>query len=200
MAMSSNLRNWSVFVGAMILTGSTSLVYIHFASSGDGAIRQALRSSAHAAFLLLLLVFVARPLRQMVRTPLTLSLLKNRRLLGIAFAGIHTAHLGLLVLRDRQVADFDFVPLQNIPGALVYVAIFLMFLTSFDSTARALGPRHWKLLHKVGLYWIFVAFLPTLLPETREQLLGPNGVLVLLAAIAIVIRLTAFLAIRAQRQ
>ena len=198
--MSSNLRNWSVFVLAMIIMGGAALIYLRGAGTDDEQVRQVLRTSAHASFLLLLLVFIARPLRQIVRTPLTLSLLKNRRLLGVAFAGIHTAHLGLILLRDRQVADFDFVPLENVPGGLVYVAIYLMFLTSFDSTARALGPRNWKLLHKIGLYWIFIAFLPTLLPETREQLLGPNGALVLLTAIAIVIRLTAYLAIRAQQQ
>jgi len=51
-------------------------------------------------------------------------------------------------------------------------------------------------LHKVGLYWIFIAFLPTLLPESRAQLFGANGMIVLFAAIAIVVRLAAYFAAR----
>ena len=71
-----------------------------------------------------------------------------------------------------------------------------MFATSFDSTARALGPRNWRILHKIGLYAIFVASLQTIVPDNREQIFGVNGALTLLAAAALVIRLTAFLAKR----
>ena len=33
-----------------------------------------------------------------------------------------------------------------------------MALTSFDRTARWLGPRRWKLLHRAGLHWLWFIF------------------------------------------
>ena len=196
MALSSNQRNWVVFLGAAIITAAVSTFYLGAAGTSDTTIGVALRSSAHASFIVLLVVFVARPLRQMFRTPFTAALLRNRRLLGIAFAGIHFAHLGLILYRDRQEADYTFSIIENALGGVMYLFIFLMFITSFDRTARALGARNWHILHKTGLYALLVAFLQTIVPDSRDQVVSINGALTLLASIAIVIRLTAFLAIR----
>jgi len=196
LALSSNQRNWIVFLGAASITATVSGLYLGAAGIRDATIGVTLRSSAHASFIVLLVIFVARPLRQMFRTPFTASLLRNRRLLGIAFAGIHFAHLGLIFYRDRHIADYSFSLIENALGGLIYLFIFLMFLTSFDATARALGARNWRILHKLGLYAILVAFLQTIVPDSREQVFSINGVLTLVAAVAIVIRLTAFLAKR----
>jgi len=117
-------------------------------------------------------------------------------LLGVALAGIHTAHLCLILYRDRQVEEFLFSIIENALGGLLYLFIFLRFITSFDRPARALGPRNWRLLHKGQLYAVLVAFLQTIVPDNREQVLGINGALTLLAAIPLVIRLMAFLARR----
>ncbi len=199
MALSSSQRNWAAFGGAAAGTLALAAAYLGIAGTDDESLRFALRSSAHLSFLVLLLVFVARPLRQLSQTPWTGVLLRNRRLFGIAFAGVHTAHLCLILYRDRMVDDFHFSGSASLLGGISYAVIYLMFLTSFDSTTRALGPKNWRILHKVGLYWIFLSFLPTLIPESREQLAGPNGVLIALTAVAIAIRLTAFFARRAGR-
>jgi len=196
MAMTSNQRNWTVFLAAIAVTATVAAVYLGGAGVNDDNIRLSLRLSAHAAFVVLLVVFIARPLRQLVHSRLTLALLRNRRLIGIAFAGIHTAHLGLIFYRASVVADFELRISESLLGGLTYLVIYLMFFTSFDATARALGPKNWRLLHKVGLYWILAAFIPTLLPDSLDQLAGANGFLLVLTAVAIVIRLTAFFAKR----
>ncbi|MDH3614023.1 MAG: hypothetical protein OEU90_04005 [Gammaproteobacteria bacterium] len=194
--MTSNQRNWTVFVAAIAVTAMAAAVYLGSAGVNDDNIRLSLRLSAHAAFVVLLVVFIARPLRQLVNSPLTIALLRNRRLIGIAFAGIHTAHLGLILYRANMIADFNVRISERLLGGLTYVVIYLMFFTSFDATARAIGPRYWRLLHKVGLYWILAAFIPTLLPGSLDQLGGINGILLLLTAVAITIRLAAFFAQR----
>ncbi|MDH3336884.1 MAG: ferric reductase-like transmembrane domain-containing protein [Gammaproteobacteria bacterium] len=203
MVLTSNQRNWSVFFGAIAITVIAAAIYFGSVGVNDDTIRVSLRLSAHAAFVLLLVVFVARPLRQLVNSPLTLALLRNRRLIGIAFAGIHTAHLGLIFYRDKMVDDFDLNISESLLGGATYVVIYLMFITSFDATTRALGPKNWRLLHKVGLYWILLAFVPTLLPASTDQVIAVNGFLILLTAVAVTVRLTAFFAKRkprAQRQ
>lgn len=194
--MTSNQRNWTVFLTAIAVTAMAAAAYLGSAGVNDHNIRLSLRLSAHAAFVLLLVVFIARPLRQLVNSPLTLALLRNRRLIGIAFAGIHTAHLGLILYRANMIADFNVRISENFLGGLTYAVIYLMFFTSFDATVRAIGPKNWRLLHKVGLYWILAAFIPTLLPRSLDQLSGANGFLFVLAAAAIVVRSTAFFAKR----
>ncbi|MDH3350650.1 MAG: hypothetical protein OEM60_15020 [Gammaproteobacteria bacterium] len=199
MALTSSQRNWAVFFASAGLIGLLSAAWLAVSGTSDDNVRLLLRLSARAAFLVLLLIFIARPLRQLIATPATAKLLQNRRLLGIAFTGIHTAHLGLIFYRARVIPDFDLNISESLLGALTYLVIYLMFLTSFDATARALGRSNWRVLHKVGLYWVFVAFLPTLLPDSLGQLAGANGFIILLAAVAIVTRLTAFLASRQRR-
>ena len=192
MALSSSQKNWAVFFAAIATVGAAAAAFLGAAGNTDDNIALLLRASAQAAFLVLLLVFVARPLQQLLVSPGTSALLRNRRLLGVAFAGIHTAHLGLILYRDNAVPEFEFSVRQNLPGGLTYLFIYLMLITSFDRPARAIGRTNWKVLHKFGLFWVFLAFLPTLIPESREQLFGAQGVLIFLAAGAVVVRVTAF--------
>jgi len=199
--LTSNQRNWIVFLGAIVVTSLAAATYLALAGSSNETILVALRCSARLAFVVLLVVFVARPLQQMFRTQFTAMLLRNRRMLGIAFAGIHTAHLGLIIYRSRVVENFDFTVGANLPGAFSYTVMLLMFLTSFNATVKMLGPKRWRTLHKLGLYWLFIGFTQTQLPESLDhldQLEPANWVMLALVAIALVIRLTAYLAQRRQ--
>ena len=196
MAMSSNQRNTVVLLTTAGTVGLASAVYLSTVGTSDESMGIVLRLSARLAFVVLLLVFVARPLQQLLATPATASLLRNRRLLGIAFAGIHSAHLGLLILRANQMPDFELSLGANLLGALTYVVIYLMLITSYDGPARALGRKRWKILHKIGLYWIFAIFLQTQLPRSLDDLGDVNWWLITITAVAIVIRLTAFFVAR----
>jgi len=196
MAMTSNQRNWAVFFAAAGLTAALAAAYLGLAGISDENLRLLLRLSARVAFFVLLVIFVARPLQQLFATPATARLLKNRRLLGVAFAGIHTAHLALIIYRVNQVPDDSFNALENLPGAATYLVIYLMLITSFDAPARAIGHKAWKILHKVGLYLLFGVFLQTQLPRSLDGLAEVNWWLISLATVAIVIRLAAFLASR----
>lgn len=196
MAMTSNQRNWAVFFAAVGLTAALAAAYLSIAGISDESIRLLLRLSARCAFLVLLVIFVARPLQQLFATPATARLLKNRRLLGVAFAGIHTVHLALIVYRVNQIPDDSFNALDNLPGAATYLVIYLMLLTSFDVPARALGRKAWKVLHKVGLYLLCGVFAQTQLPRSLHDLAEANWWFISLIAVAIVIRLAAFFARR----
>lgn len=187
-------RVFGTFLGALALTLAASGVYLAAAGASEENLRLLLRLSARVAFVLLLFVFAARPLRELLRTPLTLSLLRNRALLGVAFAGVHTAHLVLLVVRVELFPDFDLLVSRNLPGALTYALMYAMVLTTFRAPKRALGPRAWRVLHKLGLFWLTYAFSQTLLPRSLDDLSGMNWWLVSLLAAALVIRLTAFFA------
>ena len=191
--MTSNQRTAAAFLGAAALTGAIAATYMFAAGLADESIRVALRISGRAAFVVLLAAFVARPLRQLLKAPWTAALLRNRRLVGVAFAGIHSAHLGIILLRVSQQADFELSFADNHLGMAVYTVIYAMLITSFDGPARAVGKKPWKVLHKLGLFYLFAAFLQSQLPRSLDQLELANGVLIALAVVALVIRLTAFL-------
>lgn len=199
MTLTSNQRNWTVFFAAAALIAIASAAYLGLAGNTDDNIRLLLRLSARIAFLVLLVIFILRPMRQFIATPLTTKLVKNRRLFGVAFAGVHTAHLALIFYRAEQVADFQINVFESAPGVVTYLLIYLMFLTSFDRPARAMGRNAWKILHKVGLYWIFAVFLQTQLPNSFDNLADVNWWLVTLIVLALVIRITAFIAKRPPR-
>ena len=189
--MTGNQRNLAVFAAAIGVTLLASAAYLGVAGVTDDNIRILLRASARLAFVVLLLAFVARPLRQLLPSPATATLLANRRLIGIAFAGIHTAHAMLILYRAQQIPSFDFAPSASIPGLLTYGIIYLMLITSFDRPARAIGRKAWKVLHKAGLYWLVFAFTQTQLPDSLNDLSGMNWWLVSLIVLAFVIRMTA---------
>ncbi|NIV17195.1 MAG: hypothetical protein GWN47_02030 [Woeseiaceae bacterium] len=186
----------ATFLAAVALTVAGSALYLNGAGVNDENIVALLVLTAHIAFVLLLAIFVARPLRQLFKTPFTQSLLRNRPLIGLAFAGVHTGHLALLMYRVRQVPDFEIRFTENPFGVLLYVAIFAMLITTFSGPRRAIGPKAWKVIHKTGLYLITIGFVETQLPNTTDDWSNVNWWLMSLVVLALVARITAFLARR----
>ena len=190
--LSRNRLNILVFLAAALLTAAVAAAFLASVGIDDDAFGLALRRSAHASFLLLVVVFVARPLAQLYPSRMTSWLLHNRHRVVTAFAGIHSAHLGLIVSWDRLSPTFEFIPTENIAGGLVYLAIAAMLVMSFDGPDRRLERKRYRILYNAALYFIFVAFLPTLVPESRSQLFGANGLLISIAAAAVFVRVLAF--------
>jgi hypothetical protein len=184
------------YLGVLSLTLIACGLYLALAGVSDDTIGLLLRVTARVAFVVLLVVFIARPLRQLVRTPFTLALLKNRARVGLAFAGIHTGHLLVLVYRAREMPDFQLGVAGNTIGAFVYALMFAMVVTTFRAPARAIGPRAWRILHKTGLYVLTAVFAQTQLPRSLDAVAEVNWWLVALLAVALIIRLTAFFARR----
>ena len=191
-----NAKVLQAYVGSLVVTLIACALFLGIAGTTDDNLLFLLRLTARAAFVVLLLVFVARPLRQLFRTSATLALLKNRARIGLVFAGIHTAHLMLLVHRAQTTPDFRLSVAENAIGAFVYALMFAMVITTFRSTARAIGPRAWRVLHKTGLYVLTAVFAQTQLPRSLDELSDVNWWLVVLLAAALIIRLTAFFARR----
>ena len=188
--MSKNDRkNWQVLLGTLALTSGLSALWIAIAGFTDENIRVPLRVTAQLAFVLYLAILVARPLQQLLRKGWTAVLLRNRRLVGIAFAAVMSAHLALIAYRFGSQADLDFV--FNLFGATAYAVFYLMLITSFDAPKKALGPRAWKFLHRTGLVIAAIIFG---LPRSLEDLSDPDYLKFGIPfALAVLIRVTAWL-------
>jgi hypothetical protein len=71
MAVSNNQRTATTFLGATALTAIAAAAYLATVGVGDENIRLSLRVSGRFAFLVLLIVFAARPLQQLLKAPWT---------------------------------------------------------------------------------------------------------------------------------
>ncbi len=186
--LTSSQRNWTVFFAVFAASTLASAAFLYNVGVSEDNVRVLLRLTARIAFVILLIVFVARPLQQLFANKFTARLLRRRRLFGVAFAAVHTVHLGLIFYRVHISDDFALSYAANTFGALVYLIIFAMFATSFDSTTRMLGPRNWKILHTTGLYVIFIAFAQRELPRSLDTAVEANWILTALAFAALLLR------------
>jgi len=178
-------KNLTVFVLAALIMGGPILAYLMLVSSDDEHMRQLLRFSAWTAVLIYLVVFIARPLNQLIGSPFSRTLLRNRRYVGIALAAVMTVHLFLLLIVNEQAF--------NIPGGIIYVLLFLMLFTSFDGAPAKIGTRNWRVLHKTGLYGLGFAYSLAIGSAFLETPLDPVYLtLTILMLAALAIRLAAF--------
>ena len=122
--MTSNRKNFAVFATVFLLFSFPTNYYLGQNAWDDESLGVTLRISARIALLIYLLIFIARPLRDLGVNPAGQYLLKNRRLIGIAFAAIMTAHLALLI-------ELNGLPAAYL-GIIVYSFIYLMLITSFN--------------------------------------------------------------------
>ena len=189
--MTSNQRNWTVLLTTMLAIGAVVLTIFELSGTNQQTVTLTLRLTAFSSLLIFLLLFIARPLRQLLDSPLTRTLKDNRRYFGIALAGSHTVHLVLIVIYVFGVG----VPFQTLfIGGVAYAFLYLMLITSFDAPAAAIGPLAWRRLHKAGLYWIGATFTFTL---SKNLIANPSSrvhqIVVASILVAISVRVIAYL-------
>lgn len=195
--MTSNGKNVAVLAGVALPASIGCLAYLGVAGTSDENLRTVLTLTARLSFLIYLAIFVARPLAQIAPSRPTGRLLRERRSLGVAFAAMHTVHLGLIAYRYSTVPGLDYPLVDALFGGTAYAFIYLMLITSFDRPARAIGRTAWRRLHKAGLYYVGFIFIATLLPEPGEPVYTlERAWIVTLTGLAVFVRLTAWFARR----
>jgi methionine sulfoxide reductase heme-binding subunit len=154
-------EGWSIVGAVAIALILVVTMEAMMASAPVDGVRGIIRATARSSFVLFALAFTASPVCYFWPNPWTRWQLRNRRYLGVSFALSHFVHL-LAIFALGHLAPGELAAETNaitwIFGGLAYVFIGLMAATSFDSTARLIGPRAWSLLHTVGSYYIWLIF------------------------------------------
>jgi hypothetical protein len=133
-------------IGAALATGATP---------SDDALLAA-RWTARAALPIFLLTYLASSFYRLAPNDMTRSLLRQRRQWGLAFALSHSIHLVALLI---NITLYRPRPLMSLAGgALAYLFVYLMAITSTDDWKRRLG-RRWKQLHSIGIHLTWAVFL-----------------------------------------
>lgn len=156
----SALRGW-LLVGltAVVVSAMVAALMLTSVSEIEG-LRSAIRATARSSVALFLLAFTASATWRFWPNAFTRWQRQNRRYLGVSFAVSHFIHLGaILALRERAPAELADIPTMTwVLGGFAYALIAAMTLTSFDRTAQMIGPRAWKTLHTVGVYYVWIVF------------------------------------------
>jgi hypothetical protein len=143
---------------ALLLLAMSWLILAQ-AGTGEAGLRMWIRATARTSLLLFGAAFAASSLRSLWRTPATGWLLRQRRYLGLSFAFSHGLHLLAILGLSLVLGDaFEIDAVTLIFGGGAYLMIALMAATSSDRAYAWLGRRRWHLLHKIGVYWIWIIF------------------------------------------
>lgn len=136
----------AIAIGAALATGANP--------SGEALL--AARWTARAALPIFLLTYLASSLYRLAPNDLNRSLLRHRRQWGLAFVLSHSIHLVALLI---NITYYRPRPLMSLAGgALAYLFVYLMAITSTDGWQRKLGHR-WKQLHSIGIHLTWAVFL-----------------------------------------
>lgn len=159
--MSRLLRGWPLAgVLATLLIGCALAIVLAHGGSVEG-VRLVVRITARTSLLLFALAFTASAAVRLWPATLTRWQRANRRQLGVSFAVSHLVHAAALMALaslDRALFLSLTNPVSLASGALAYVFIVVMAVTSFDRTAAMIGPRAWRLLHTAGAWYIWLSF------------------------------------------
>lgn len=163
-----------VLLGTLALNGTAALGW-----------RMAARHTAQVAFLLFLAAFLASSIARLWPGPLSRALLARRRALGLAFATAQLVHGSTILLyarhaREVLAPDFNFVG-----GAVGFLLVLAMTVTSNDAAQQRLGPRAWRALHQTGQFYLFGIFAVTYAGRVARNPAWWPGLALLVAALAI---------------
>lgn len=153
------MNGWRVFGLLAALDSELFAAALWAFGTDEAGLRALVRLTVRASFSNFIVVYAAAPMRRLFPSPATRWLLRNRRYLGVSFAwahGLHALAIALLVLLLGDAFETNLATLVG--GGLGYLLTAGMALSSFDRTARWLGPRRWGALHRAGLHWLWFIF------------------------------------------
>ena len=156
------LNGWPLFVViaglsfAIILAGLATI-----GTSTPEAAEAMIRLSVQLASPWIYLAFVATALVQLFPSSFSAWLLRNRRYVGLSFAaGFGWQAVFILVLLGLH-GDYYATVLHDtaefISRMLSYLLLLALTVTSFFPVRRVMDPRHWRLLHLVGIWYFWAA-------------------------------------------
>jgi hypothetical protein len=194
-----SLSGWSLTRNGVLVLAALFAVRWFITEGAEESVRAVVRLTAQTSVVLFCAAFVASSLRAVWRSDFSAWLLRNRRYLGVTFAFSHLIHLVALVALGLVSPEFaaGVSPVTLIFGGLAYAFILAMTLTSNDRAVAALGLARWRLLHKVGAWYVWFIFAQSYLPRA----IGKSPIYWLPAGLLLaVLGLRIFVAQRARRQ
>jgi methionine sulfoxide reductase heme-binding subunit len=144
-----------LFVIAMAI--ATMCAALGFATHDVHAV---IRWTARTSFTLFALAYVARPATTLWPRPATKWLLRERKWIGDGFAVSQLAHM-TAILASASSPFAASVDAATVVGAISFLLVFAMAITSIDRIRKAMSKRAWNGLHRTGIHLAWVVFTTT---------------------------------------
>ena len=154
------LNGWPLLA---VLAGLVSLAMVAHMSQAELGLAEGVSSmiaySVRWSVPWLYLAFAASSLRTLFSQEWSLWLLRNRRYIGLAFAAGFAWQL--LFIAWLVIGHPDYFQEVNPASSLYvqvpgYIALTAMTVTSFHPVRRMMRPQHWRWLHKIAIYYIWI--------------------------------------------
>jgi sulfoxide reductase heme-binding subunit YedZ len=187
MTMRSMFEGSRLLIPVVALTVASTIAAMYIAGGYLPALPVLMIPTADVAFVLFSLAFATSSLLRLAPNRFTRYLMRNRRYIGLSFAVVHFTHLAFVLSNITMVAGEARAIGIIVPGAIAYVFLALMTLTSNDISLRKLGVKRWRLLHKMGGYYIWLIFFATTLPPS-----GSSAWMLFLSVSVLVLRISAY--------
>ena len=152
-----SLQKWQIVRWSTIAIATIFVLILLANGINETSFRIAIRFTARSSCILFLLAFCASALRRLRPTPFSNWLLINRRYLGLSMAISHGFHA--VAIAGVAILTAENMVRDNLDANLGYVFIILMTITSFKRPAAILGRRNWRILHTVGMYYLWLSFM-----------------------------------------
>lgn len=162
--------------------------------------RMVIRFTARTSLLFFCLAFSASALWRLRPNAWTHWQRRNRRYLGVTFAGSHALHaIAIVAFAALDPAGFraETSIVTYIFGSIGYVIIIAMTATSFNRTALAIGPRAWRMLHLSGSYFLWAQLMVSF--GKRVPAMPPYALFLIPLLAVMALRLIAMVATRSPR-
>ena len=128
--------------------------------TGPGVVAM-IRNSVRLSTPWLFLAFSVSSLVALFPSPATRWLMRNRRMLGLCFAAGMGWQLFFIAWMLIGHWGFYIEVIHPLGGLFIrlfaYAVLISMTVTSFAAPRRWMGPRAWHLLHKAGIYFLWLA-------------------------------------------
>jgi methionine sulfoxide reductase heme-binding subunit len=151
-----SIQKWQIVQWSTLIIATVFALILLAEGMNEDSFRLLIRFTARSSCILFLLAFIASPWQKLKPSQVSQWLLQNRRYLGLSMAISHGFHAvaiaGVAVLTSENMVR------DNFGANLGYVFILLMTITSFKRPAAILGKRSWKILHTVGIYYLWLSF------------------------------------------
>jgi methionine sulfoxide reductase heme-binding subunit len=150
------IQRWQIVQWSTLIIATVFALTLSAQGMREDSFRLLIRLTARSSCFLFLLAFIASAWQKLKPSQVSKWLLQNRRYLGLSMAISHGFHAvaiaGVAVLTSENMVR------NNLDANLGYVFILLMTVTSFPRLAALLGKRSWKILHTVGIYYLWLSF------------------------------------------
>lgn len=152
-------QKWQIVQSSTLIIATVFALILLAKGMSEDSFRLLIRFTARSSCILFLLAFIASTWQKLKPSQASSWLVQNRRYLGLSMAISHGFHAiaiaGVAILTSENMVR------DNFTANLGYIFILLMTITSFKRPAAILGRRNWKILHTLGMYYLWLSFTVT---------------------------------------